>query len=189
MRLYCALVPPRDVADEVAALVRAVAPGTSELDPVPAEEMSVPLSYFGNVALADARALLSALTREAGTWPAPKLHLAGAAALEWRGDQSVWSKLAGEVDDLGGIARGVAGVVRHLGFFVDRRAFRPMLSVGTITDDTTAPYLERLVAALEAYECRPWQLEQLEVLRGLPVKEDGSGGGFEPFEQVSLKVG
>lgn len=188
MRLFSALLPPQDALAEVAELVRSVAPGTPELDPVPLAEMHIPVTQFGNVALADARALQSALSRDASRWPAPKLHFAGAAALEWRGDQSVWSKLAGDLDDLGTITRGVAEVVRRLGFFVDRRAFRPMLSVGTITDHTTAPYLERLVAALDGYEGRPWRLEELHVLRKLPVNEDGSDGGFETFETFPLKV-
>ncbi len=188
MRLYCAVLPPQDVLAEVAEVVRSVAPATRELDPVPVSQMHIPVSQFGNVALSDARALQGALSRDAAGWPAPKLHFAGAAALEWRGDQSVWSKLDGDVEELMAVSSGVAEVVRRLGFFVDRRAFRPMLSVGTITDHTTAPYLERLVHALDGYEGRPWRLEELHVLRKLPVNEDGSDGGFETFEQLPLKL-
>jgi 2'-5' RNA ligase len=189
MRLYSALLPPREALAEVAEVVRSVAPETRELDPVPLAEMHIPVTQFGNVTLADARSLRSVLSRDAAGWPAPKLHFAGAAALEWRGDQSVWAKLAGDLDGLAAITRGVADVVRRLGFFVDRRAFRPMLSVGTITDHTTAPYLERLVEALDRHEGRPWQLEELHVLRRLPVNEDGSEGGYETFETFRLRVG
>lgn len=188
MRLYSALLPPRDALAEVAEVVRSVAPGSRELDPVPLAEMHIPVTQFGNVALADARALRAALSRDAAGWPAPKLHFAGAAALEWRGDQSVWSRLAGDLDELATITRGIADVARRLGFFVDRRAFRPMLSVGTITDHTTAPYLERLVGALERHQGRSWQLEELHVLRKLPVNEDGSDGGFEPFDSFPLSA-
>ena len=41
--------------------------------------------------------------------------------------------------------------VKQLGFFVDRRRFGPWSAVGTITETTSAPYLERLVAALDDF--------------------------------------
>ncbi len=188
MRLFSALVPPQEVLDDVAQVVHSVAPGTRELDVVPVPEMHIPVSLFGNVTLGDARSLRAMLAREASDWQAPKVWFAGAAALEWPGDQSVWAKLDGDVDDLFAIARGVAGVVRRLGFFVDRRKFRPWLSVGTITDHTTAPYLERLVGALDDFQGRPWRLEELCLLRALPLNDDGSEAGFEIVERMPLRV-
>ena len=188
MRLFSALVPPGEVLDDVARVVHSVAPGSRELDAVPATAMHIPISLFGNVTLSDARALRATLPREAVGWTAPKLWFAGAAALEWPGDQSVWAKLEGDVDELFAIARGVADVVRRLGFLVDRRKFRPWLSVGTITDHTTAPYLERLVAALDGFQGRPWRLEEVCLLRSLPLNDDGTDGGFEIVDRVPLRV-
>ena len=63
-----------------------------------------------------------------------------------------------------------------------------MLSVGTITDHTTAPYLESLVGALESFTGMSWQLPELTVLRKLPVLEDGSDGGFEVVRHLPLDV-
>ena len=173
---------------ELADVVRAVGPDTPELNAVRAESMHIPITNFGNVTLADARALETAIGREAANWPAPKLRFTGGTALEWRGDESVWAKLEGDVDELAQVGKGVPVVVQRLGFFVDRRQFRPWLSVGTITDATSAPYLERLVGALEAFEGQSWVLEQVTVLRRLPVLDDGSDGGFEVVEQLPLKT-
>ena len=58
----------------------------------------------------------------------------------------MWTKLDGDVEDLLTIGRGIPLVAQRMRLFVDRRQFRPWLSVGTITDKTTAPYLEDLVA-------------------------------------------
>ena len=114
--------------------------------------MYLPLTGFGNVTLGDSVKLAKALRAEVATWAPPRrCAFTGGAALEFPGDESVWAKLDGDVDGLKTIGRGVPQVVQRLGFFVDRRQFRPWLSVGTITDATTAPYLERLVAALDDF--------------------------------------
>lgn len=189
MRLLATVLPPQVVLDEVADVVRSVAPGTHELEAVPAELMHLPITNFGNVTLADARQLLSAIARDAAHWRAPELRFEGGTALEFQGDLSVWAKVTGDIDDLNAIGRGVPVVVQRLGFFVDRRKFRPWLSVGTITDTTTAPYLERLVGALDGFRGTPFVLDHLTILRRLPVTEDGSDGGFEIYDRVPLKAG
>ena len=172
MRLFAAIVPPRAVLDEVRAVVTAVRPPAAEppkrglrarlrrprrrsAEPtsrttsssVPAVAgMYLPLTGFGNVTLGDSVQLIKALRTEAQTWERPTVHLAGGTALEFPGDESVWAKLDGDLDALNTIGRGVPQVVQRLGFFVDRRAFRAWLPVGTITDTTSAPYLENVVA-------------------------------------------
>ena len=188
MRVLAAIIPPAHVLKELAEVVRTAGPDTPELDAVAPESMHIMITNFGNVTLADARALQSAIAREAATWPAPELRFSGGTALEWRGDESVWAKLEGDVDELNQVGRGVPVVVQRLGFFVDRRQFRSWLSVGTITDVTSAPYLERLVGALDAFEGQPWTLEHISVLRRLPALDDGSDGGFEVIEQIPLQT-
>jgi RNA 2',3'-cyclic 3'-phosphodiesterase len=209
MRLFAAIVPPAEAVDELRTLVRSVRPEGEDLRPsrtrrrlfgrgdrpaavaddeipdtdqlqlTPTAEMFISITSFGNVALGDSVKLVDALRADAATRPAPTLHFAGGAALEWRGDESVWAKLGGDVDGLSTIGRGVPQVVQRLGFFVDRRQFRPWLPVGTITDTTTAPYLEELVAALEGFEGRPWTQATLTVMKRLP-----DGDPDAPFKEV-----
>ncbi len=109
----------------------------------------------------------------------PTLRLAGGAALEWPGDKSAWARLDGDLDALQVIAQGVPKVVQRLSLFVDRRQFRPLLSVGSITDETTAPYLEALVAALERFEGMTWTQESVSLMSGQP-----EAGPDEPFEEM-----
>ncbi len=173
MRLYAALVPPENARAELADLVRSVAPGTRELTPVTVGDMRMPVTNFGNVALQDAETLLRTLRHEAARWSPPELRFHGHAALEWEGDTCVWSKLDGDVDDLVTVGREVPKVVQPLGFLVDRRKFRPWLAVGSITDATTLPYLERLTTALDEFKGALWTLETLTVFRKMPVDERG----------------
>jgi RNA 2',3'-cyclic 3'-phosphodiesterase len=174
MRLYAAIVPPESARAELAELVRSVGPGTRELTPVTVADMRMPVTNFGNVALQDADTLLQTLRNESARWTRPELRFHGHAALEWEGDKCVWSKLDGDVEDLLTVGREVPKVVQPLGFLVDRRKFRPWLAVGSITDATTLPYLERLTAALDEFKGTLWTLETLTVFRKVPVDANGS---------------
>lgn len=185
MRLYAAIVPPESARAELAELVRSVAPGTGELTPVSVADMRMPVTNFGNVALQDAETLLQTLRAESARWPRPDLRFHGHAALEWEGDTCVWSTLDGDVEDLITVGREVPKVVQPLGFLVDRRKFRPWLAVGSITDSTTLPYLERLTAALDEFKGTLWTLETLTVFRKVPVDENGVDEVV--LEQIPLK--
>jgi 2'-5' RNA ligase len=214
MRLFAAIVPPRDVLQEVVDVVQSVRstltpdpgpakwwrrpsgkgagaageestpPANTELDRPPIDLMHIPITSFGNVTLGDSLKLADALREKAATWSRPEVRFAGAAALEFPGDESVWATLDGDVEGLKLVGRGVPDVVKRLGFFVDRRVFRPWLSVGTITDETTAPYLERLVAALGGLEGRPWTVDAV-LLMQRPA-EAVSGDTFEAMERMPL---
>jgi 2'-5' RNA ligase len=225
MRLFAAIVPPREVLDEVRRVVQSVndplpaesqgrglkrrltgrgshggahaagravtptkpqptnAPTTHELTAIEPVHMYLPLTGFGNVTLGDSVKLASVLRAEAATWPRPSLTFAGGAALEFPGDESVWVKLDGDVEALKTIGRGVPQAVQRVGYFVDRRQFRPWLSVGTITDTTTAPYLERLVAALDEFRGEWWTAEAVSLMKWLP---DAEREEYEEMERMPL---
>jgi 2'-5' RNA ligase len=185
MRLYAAIVPPAAVRAELADLVQSVTPGTAELTAVPALDMRIPVTSFGNVAQNDSLRLLDTLHKATAQWPRPKLKFHGCAALEWEGDRSVWAKVDGDVEDLLTIGRGVPVAIQPLGFLVDRRTFRPWLEVGTITEATTLPYLEKLTSVLETFESSPWTLESLTVFKRVPV--DGTGIDEVVFAEVPLR--
>jgi 2'-5' RNA ligase len=215
MRLFAAIVPPRAVLDELngvlqsvgapvevpaprrglfgrrggSATVRRQAAASShsaELDRPSLAHMHLPITHFGNVTFGDSIQLADALRADVATWRRTRVHFSGGAALEWPGDQSVWVKLDGDLDPLMAIGRGVPDVVQRLGFFVDRRQFRPWLSVGTINDATTAAYLEALVAALDGFRGQDWTVESVSLMKRLP-EADGVTD-FEEMERMPLAV-
>ena len=87
-------------------------------------------------------------------------------------------QLDGDVEALLAVARGVVQSVASRGFFVDRRKFRPWLAVANINESTTAPYLERVVAALDAFRGEPWTIEWVSVTKP----------SFDPAVEESLEV-
>ena len=185
MLIHGAIVPPRAVLEAVDAVVRSVpvplegaaAPASKSLrgrlgrhradraevpvmlEHVPVDEMRLPVTGFGNLTIPDAQRVSEVIREAAAEWAPATVRLAGGAALEFPDDWSVWARIEGDLDGLMTIGRGVPHAVERLGFFVDRRTFRPMLSVATVTRQTTGPFLQDVVDALEAFRGEEWPVE------------------------------
>jgi 2'-5' RNA ligase len=213
MRLFAAIVPPREVLQELSAVLGSVrveqpspeggrrflrrpkrgahaagrvpvaSTSTDELVRPEIDHLHLRITSFGNVTLGDSVKLADALRQEAVTWRRPEVHFAGAKALEFPGDESVWAVLEGDVDQLRAIGRNVPQVVQRLGFFVDRRVFRPWLPVATITEQTTAPYLERVVDALDRFHGASWTVDSVFLMKRTP---DAGADEFEVMEEMPL---
>ena len=192
MHVRAALVPPAPIAESVAGLVASVevpveappaaagrglfrkraaaaaapAPPTArQLHLLPSDQLQLPLCSFGNLTTEEVNRLRRALGEISSGLPAPTVWVAGGGALEFDGDRSVWAKLEGDVDGLWKVFRGINEGVERLGFFLDRRSFRPWLAVGTINDATTAPYLEDVVAALDAHRSEEWLVDGVSLMK------------------------
>lgn len=172
----------QEPASELAAL-----PPHDQLARTPLGAMYIPIATIGQLTLGDSIQLRNALRTSAATWEQPALRFTGGTALEWPGDRSVWAKLDGDLDRLLIVGKGVPEVVKRLALFVDRRQFHPWLSVGTITEQTAAPYLEDLVAALERFQGSSWTQESFSLLKALP--DVGSGSQYEAIEELPLAAG
>jgi 2'-5' RNA ligase len=189
MLVHGAIVPPRAAVEAVDAVVRSVrVPVVQEpeptgskgirgrfgrhradVEPPPAPpamlehvlvaDMLLPITAFGNLTTHDTHRVIQVIKEAAAAWEPATVRFSGGTALDFPGDWSVWAKLAGDLDAVFGMARSVPQSVEALGFFVDRRKFRPMLSVAKVTPVTTGPFLEEVVAALDAFEGEEWMAE------------------------------
>lgn len=152
------------------------------LDVVPEDRLVLPITDFGYVTSVDARGLRDAVERACADFPrGVSVRVSGGAALIDPDDRSVWADLEVADDDLdvlGSIAREVVSAVEPLGFFCDRRQYRPRFAVATINDATTVEHLEEVLAALSAYESEPWQVSEMAILqRGAGVWRTVQIGG------------
>jgi 2'-5' RNA ligase len=191
VNLRAAFVPPAATVGALAELLRHLEPPASTgearrglfsrrppeaapaagplLEVMDPEGMLLPITDFGNVASGDARRLGDALERLCADLPSrPTVRLGGGAALLDPGDRCVWANLTGADDDLAAmraVASAVVAGVEPLGYFRDRRQFKPRLAIATITDDTTVEHLEQVLAALDAYESEPWEVREVALLQ------------------------
>ncbi len=140
-------------------------PSSVQLDLLAAEELAIPLARFGNVTRRDSLRLADVMRTAAAEIERPAVYFSGASALDFDGDRQVWVRLAGDVDAIRDVPRGVTQAVEKLGFYVDRRLFRTQIAVGTINDATTAPYLEDVVDALKSFSGVAWELDHVRVMR------------------------
>lgn len=135
------------------------------LDHVGIDRMFLPIAGFGNVTPGDVERIAEAIADAAAAWSPATVRFAGGTALDFPGDPCVWARLEGDLDSLATIARGVNQSVERLGFFVDRRMFRPMLSLATVNEATTGPYLQDIVDALDAFRGEEWTVDQVSLLK------------------------
>jgi 2'-5' RNA ligase len=179
MRMSAALIPPPPVLEDLAAVVRSVRGHDTQLEPVPADLMRLPLGNFGNVGLTDRMALQEALTDEVARWAPLQLRFRGGAALVDPGDDSVWAEMSGDLEQLTAMGAVVPRVVHRLGFLIDRRSFRTRMRVGRITPTTSLEFLERLLTRLDGYSGPAWTSHHVSLLRHL-----SGDGSSEPMFEV-----
>ncbi len=192
MHVHAAFLPPSPIRQALADLVTAQEPAPPEAAParrgvfgrrtpdqVPApqgplldafdpEQILLPITDFGFLTSGDARRLVDALDAVCGPLPRPTVRVSGGAALVDPADRSVWADVTGTDDELGAmraIAQAVVSGVEPLGFFCDRRQFRPRFPIATITDDTTVEHLEQVLAALDGYSSEPWTIDEVAVIQ------------------------
>jgi 2'-5' RNA ligase len=186
MFLSLAFVPPPEVLDHLASHLDPAGLEAAGLEVVPVAEQHMSMTAFGNVSKGDVPKLVQAVTRASESWPsAPKVRLAGGAALEWPGDTAVWATSDGEVESMEEVARTIAPAVLRLGFAVDRRRFHPWVPLARITDATELASLEQLVATLETYSGPEWVMSRLSLLRGASSGR-GSSRAFETVHEFPL---
>jgi len=179
MRMSAALIPPPPVLEDLAAVVRSVRGHETQLEPVPADLMRLPLGNFGNVGLTDRMALQEALTDEVSRWAPLQLRFRGGSALLDPGDDSVWAEMSGDLEQLTAMGSVIPRVVHRLGFLIDRRSFRTRLRVGRITPATSLEFLERLLSRLDGYAGPAWTSHHVSLLRNL-----SGDGASEPMYEV-----
>ena len=126
------------------------------LNLTPVTHVNLTIAKFGNLTHNDAKRLADALVHAAQEWSSPRLRLAGYNPLESADDASIWVDLAGDVDEVGAVARGVTRVAQGLRLFVDRRLFQPRVRLGGVNPGASRPHLESMLAELAQFETNAW---------------------------------
>ena len=186
MHLYAAVVPPPAVIRDLDAVVAEADVPSEELTPTPPAARLTPIAHFGNLTRGDARSLIDVLAAQVATHAPIEVCLGGGAALEWPGDVSAWVRYQGDVDPLRSLAREVTSAAQTRRLFVDRRAFRPLLVLGEITEATTEAGLQRLLDRLDAYRGPTWTVDSVQLMRTRATAEGDGVLVHELFEALPL---
>jgi len=129
------------------------------------DRMLIPITDFGWLTPDDAKRVYNALTEVcAGLPPAPTIRVGGGSALVEPEDRAVWANLLGSDEEIAAmrtIAVALVSGIEPLGYYRDRRQFRPRFPIATITDATTVEHLERVLSTMELYRSPPWQVSEV----------------------------
>lgn len=194
MQLHAVIVPPPGVVQSALEAARDLVPpappapeepklgrldrllGRRQADPqvaapivtlVPAEPEAVflRLAKFGNVTGDDAAGLAKALEAEAGTWPAPVLHVTKVVVAEAHPFE-VTAQLDGDVDALRDIYSHVIEAARLQRFYLDRRSFRSELTtVGSLEGEDGSPAPDSLAGTEVPHPGVRWSPTHITLLR------------------------
>lgn len=194
MQLHAVIVPPPGAMDAPRAILHdifrpdpVIPPARGfmrrlrkpEPVPVPAvawephlpEAVVVRVCKFGNVTLADAQGLITALERSAPTWATPVVRVADIHVGETE-PYAVAARLTGDLDALSAIFGHVLGVAERQGFFLDRRSFRCQVALGTLSVPPGATVPESLPGVVIPVHGPAWTLSHLQLQRVSRVGTD-----------------
>ena len=181
MILFAAIVPPLSALQTLDDYLRANGSGPSGLRRP--EDVNFVVARFGNTTLGDAERLIGALSAAAEDWTAPSgVSLGGGQVMETPAERTLEVEVHGDLERLAGLAADVRETAQPLRFLLDRRDFRPFVTLATARSDADSG-IDDAATALGAFEGESWQVTHLSMRK----QTYGSGGDSE--EVASIRLG
>jgi RNA 2',3'-cyclic 3'-phosphodiesterase len=178
--LFAAIVPPLSALQTLDDYLRGNGTGPSGLRSP--ENVHFVIARFGNTTLGDAKRLIDALTAAAEDWSAPSgLSLGGGQVVDTPAERTLEVEVHGDLERLTGLAGDVRDTAQHLRFLLDRRAFRPFITLATAST-TSDSGMDAAATALDAFEGESWQVTHLSMRK----QTYGSGGDSEEVGSIPL---
>jgi 2'-5' RNA ligase len=155
MRLFVALPVPEDVADELLALQA----GVPDARWVPAENFHVTLCFAGEVQGASMRDLEEELSDIAG--PPFSVAIAGVEQLSSGKQPRILVATVEKSERLDWLQQKVAAVARNCGIEIERRKFRPHVTLARFGNGAeTGHHLAQFMASHSTFKAGPWIADQ-----------------------------
>jgi RNA 2',3'-cyclic 3'-phosphodiesterase len=162
VRLFAAVDPPRDVCGQLSA---AMPSADERLRYVPPEQWHLTLAFYGEVGEAKAQVLSEGLERVAARSRQLSVRLAGSGTFPRQAAKArvLWAGLDGEVDEMRRLADRCAGAGRRARIAMEKRAFRPHLTLARARQGTVDA--TDTVATLDAFTSDWWTVDVVRLVR------------------------
>jgi RNA 2',3'-cyclic 3'-phosphodiesterase len=143
--------------------LRAAYPGLSWTAP---ERWHVTLAFLGELKAGQLHRLRPGLAEVSVTTPPFELVVTGAGVFpNERRPRVLWIGLDGEVSVLTELAAGVRRMARHARIELDRKPFRPHVTVARVRRELPEHDVPHLLRKLTAAEGRRWQVDRLVLMQ------------------------
>ncbi|MGH3715403.1 MAG: RNA 2',3'-cyclic phosphodiesterase [Micromonosporaceae bacterium] len=162
-----AVDPPPDAVAELAEVVAGLHVARAQARLAASERWHLTVAFLGDVAEERVPVAQDALAA-AASGPSARRHelwIAGGGTFGGRAGTVLWVGVGGEVDRLKQLARAVGRELRAARFSLERRAYRPHLTIARPGTRLDRAQLAEDVATLAAYQGRPWPVTHLHLLR------------------------
>lgn len=171
MRVFAALILS---AESVAGLDSALVPERPKLPQMQwtaPDDWHVALAYFGNISRLDFERLESAMGTVAAAWPPLEVKVKGIGAHpEPHEATALWANVHAPGDLLDQLSSAVTGSVKGFGWMLDRRVFRPQVTLGRSQQPVDA---SRVLSSVGDYEGPGWTFDTMATLFPRPM-DDGA---------------
>ena len=152
--------PPLAARQHLRDSIRVLDPDEHQVEWLTDDQWSLRLASFGHVSLGDLNRIQDGLSEVTAATTPFTLRLARVVPLPEDGDDSVWVEVAGGNAPVE-LSNRIAAAMRHTGFFLDRRSFRPRIRLARVGPQTTVEFLERVVSELGNYRGPAWTASQV----------------------------
>ena len=164
MRLFIAVYPPDDVADDLALLISRLHVSTQDVNTRLArrDTWHVTLAFLGEVPDDQAPDAAGAITKAVNDIAAPELRIAGGGRFGRGRFTILWAGVEGELDPL---ARRVRRELKRSRVAYDRKPFRPHLTIARPGDRLDRALIDEDRATLAGYRGPSWRVPAVELVR------------------------
>jgi 2'-5' RNA ligase len=126
------------------------------------------LASFGDVVKADVPQLCDVLVEHISELQAPTLRMSGV-----RTDSDsldiIWAGVEGDLTTVGHLAESMPRWVMPFGFALDRRAYRPRVTLGRTSHEQPEEHLGSIAARLGDYQGKPWVADAVTLGYDIPA--------------------
>jgi 2'-5' RNA ligase len=162
MRLFVAVVPPPEAVAHLRRVVDGLAVSRAGAGVVRPELWHLTVAFLGEIADERLGAITEAIGTAAAAGRAGTLGLAGGGRF---GENVLWVGVTGDLDALGRTAKAVGREVRKARVTLERRLYKPHLTLARPRHRVTRDELRADVGTLAAYAGPLWAADQLHLMR------------------------
>ncbi|GAA4437941.1 RNA 2',3'-cyclic phosphodiesterase [Phytohabitans houttuyneae] len=173
MRLFVAVYPPQQVADDFAACVERLRVSQAMRAGVNTrvaarDNWHVTLAFLGDAPDDRGADAAAAVERAAALAEPFEVRLTGGGRFGRRRFTILWVGLGGEVPALAGLSKGVRRELKRARLDFDPKPLRPHMTVARPGDRVDLAAVDADRAALDAYEGPPWTVAEVVLVRSHP---------------------
>jgi len=162
MRLFVGVLPPPEAVDHLRAAISGLDVVRAGAGTVRPELWHLTLAFLGEVDEERLDAVSARIADGAAAGRGGEVSLAGGGHF---GDAVLWVGVGGDVEDLDRTARAIRRHLRLARVVLERRPFRPHLTLARPRGRITRQQLRADVAALQPYAGPSWRADRVHLLR------------------------